>query len=640
VSKADSFDLVVLGTGPGGYVAAIRGAQIGMKVAIVEKDSRLGGTCLLRGCIPTKALLHSADLFSELTHAADHGVIVKEAALDFAKVMARKDKMVTANAKGVEFLMRKNKITVLNGFGRLDGKKRLAVDLNGGETKSIEFKNLIVATGSVPRMLPGLTADAKRIFTSDEILEMKSLPKSMLVLGSGAVGVEFASIFHRFGVDVTIVEMLPRLVPIEDEEVSEALEKSFKKQGIKVATGTRLENIRTTPTGVVADGVSDNGGPKTFEAEMLLVAIGRRPVSENIGLEGTGVKVDRGYLQVDEFLQTAEQNVYAIGDVIPTPWLAHVASHEGIVAVEHMAGRHPHAIDYERGVDAAPLAFGAVLVAISGGAGFLGLHLARRLAADGHAVRTLDLAPLGDAPLEGRVEELHGDVRLAADARRLVVGADVLVHAAAALPIQESRTAIRSVNVEGAAVTLAAAAEAGVRRVVLVSSTAVYGVPERHPIHEDDPLVGVGHYGESKIDAERLCEAFARRGLETVIVRPKTFVGPERLGVFEILFDWIREGRRIPILGDGANRYQLLAVEDLVDAIVRCLEAPVAGEALNVGAARFGTVREDLEELIRHAGSGSRLFPVPARPAEIALRGLELARLRAGEVQGALVLVP
>ena len=185
----------------------------------------------------------------------------------------------------------------------------------------------------------------------------------------------------------------------------------------------------------------------------------------------------------------------------------------------------------------------------------------------------------------------------------------MLVHAAAALPIQESRAAIRSVNVEGAAVTFAAAAEAGVRRVVLVSSTAVYGVPERHPIHEDDPLVGVGHYGESKIDAERLCEAFARRGLETVIVRPKTFVGPERLGVFEILFDWIREGRRIPILGDGANRYQLLAVEDLVDAIVRCLDAPVAGEALNVGAARFGTVREDLEELI--GARGLRLAALP-----------------------------
>jgi len=268
-----------------------------------------------------------------------------------------------------------------------------------------------------------------------------------------------------------------------------------------------------------------------------------------------------------------------------------------------------------------------VLVAISGGAGFLGLHLARRLVAGGHEVRTLDLAPLDDAALEGRVEELRGDVRRTADARRLVAGADVLVHAAAALPIQVSRAAIRSVNVEGAAVTLAAAAEAGVGRVVLISSTAVYGVPERHPIHEDDPLVGVGHYGESKIGAERLCEAFARRGLETVIVRPKTFVGPERLGVFEILFDWIREGRRIPILGDGSNRYQLLAVEDLVDAAVRCLDAPVAGEALNVGAGTFGTVREDLEGLIEHAGSGSRLRPVPARPAEVVLRGLELAHL-------------
>ena len=268
-----------------------------------------------------------------------------------------------------------------------------------------------------------------------------------------------------------------------------------------------------------------------------------------------------------------------------------------------------------------------MLVAISGGAGFLGLHLARRLVGDGYVVRILDLAPLDDPPLAGRVEEVRGDVRLASDARRLVGGADVLVHAAAALPIQVTRDAIRSVNVEGTAVTLGAALEAGVRRVVLISSTAVYGVPERHPIHEDDPLVGVGHYGESKIEAERLCAEFGRRGLEAVVVRPKTFVGPERLGVFEILFDWIREGRRIPILGDGSNRYQLLAVEDLVDAVVRCFGAPVAGEALNIGAGRFGTVREDLEALAAHAGSGSRLRPVPARPAEIALRGLELARL-------------
>ena len=268
-----------------------------------------------------------------------------------------------------------------------------------------------------------------------------------------------------------------------------------------------------------------------------------------------------------------------------------------------------------------------MLVAISGGAGFLGLHLARRLLGDGHDVRTLDLLPLDDPILDGAVDELRGDVRLTVDARRLVAGADVLVHAAAALPIQVSRAAIRSVNVEGTAVTLAAALEAGVRRVVLVSSTAVYGVPERHPILEDDPLVGVGHYGASKIEAEQLCAAFGRRGLEVVIVRPKTFVGPERLGVFEILFDWIREGRRIPILGDGSNRYQLLAVEDLVEAVVRCFDAPAAGEALNIGAARFGTVREDLEALARHAGSGSRLQAVPARPAEVALRGLELARV-------------
>ena len=268
-----------------------------------------------------------------------------------------------------------------------------------------------------------------------------------------------------------------------------------------------------------------------------------------------------------------------------------------------------------------------MLVAISGGAGFFGLHLSRRLLRDGHSVRTLDLAPLDDDELEGGVEEFRGDVRTTADARCLVAGADVLVHAAAALPIQESAEAIRSVNVDGTAVTYVAALEAGVRRAVLISSTAVYGVPERHPIHEDDPLVGVGHYGASKIEAERLCAAFGRRGLESVIVRPKTFVGPERLGVFEILFDWIREGRRIPVLGDGSNRYQLLAVEDLCDAVVRCLDAPVAGEALNVGAARFGTVREDLGALIEHAGSASTLRPIPARPAEVALRALELARL-------------
>ena len=266
--------------------------------------------------------------------------------------------------------------------------------------------------------------------------------------------------------------------------------------------------------------------------------------------------------------------------------------------------------------------------AISGGAGFLGLHLARRLLADRHSVRTLDVAPLDDAELERSVEELRGDVRDPKAARELVEGADVLVHAAAALPIQASRESIRSVNVGGTATLLAAAREAGIRRTIFVSSTAVYGVPEKHPIEEDDPLHGVGWYGESKIEAEGVCLDFVRRGLDAVIVRPKTFIGPERLGVFEILFDWIREGRRIYTLGEGSNRYQLLAVEDLVEAVLLGADADgVAGETVNVGAAEFGTVRDDLQALIDHAGSSSRLRPVPVKPAELALRALELLRL-------------
>jgi nucleoside-diphosphate-sugar epimerase len=266
-----------------------------------------------------------------------------------------------------------------------------------------------------------------------------------------------------------------------------------------------------------------------------------------------------------------------------------------------------------------------MLWSISGGAGFLGLHLARRLLADDHNVRTLDVVALDDQELEASVEELRGDVRDRERVQELVAGADVVVHAAAALPIQASRESIRSVNVGGTENVLQAARDAGVRRVVFISSTAVYGVPEKHPIEEDDPLVGVGWYGESKIDAEGLCRVAA---VETTIVRPKTFIGPERLGVFEILFDWIREGRRIYILGQGHNRYQLLAVEDLVDAIVRAATVPAAArQTFNVGATEFGTVRSDLQALIDHAGSTSRLRPVPVKPAELALRALELLKV-------------
>jgi nucleoside-diphosphate-sugar epimerase len=266
-----------------------------------------------------------------------------------------------------------------------------------------------------------------------------------------------------------------------------------------------------------------------------------------------------------------------------------------------------------------------MLWALSGGAGFLGLHLARRLLDEGHDVRSLDVAPLDDRELEAAVEELRGDVRDPDAVRTLVRGADVVVHAAAALPIRASRAAIRSINVHGTENVLLAARDADVPRVVFISSTAVYGVPEKHPIVEDDPLVGVGWYGESKIDAEALCRVAA---VETTILRPKTFVGPERLGVFEILFDWIREGRRIYILGRGDNRYQLLAVGDLVDAVLRAAtSAAAANEALNVGATEFGTVRDDLGALIAHARSESRLQRVPVKPAELTLRALELLRV-------------
>ena len=268
-----------------------------------------------------------------------------------------------------------------------------------------------------------------------------------------------------------------------------------------------------------------------------------------------------------------------------------------------------------------------MLWAISGGAGFLGLHLARRLLAAGHSVRSLDLVALADPELEREVDELRGDVRDPAAADRLAEHADVLVHAAAALPIRGSGREIRSVNVDGTANLLTAAREARIGRSILVSSTAVYGIPKTHPIDEESPLHGVGDYGRSKIEAEDIARRFAHEGLDVVVLRPKTFIGPERLGVFEILFDWIREGRRIPILGDGSNHYQLLAVEDLVEAILLSAAAPVAGETLNVGATEFGTVRSDLEALIAHAGSASTLRPVPARPAEVALRALELARL-------------
>jgi dihydrolipoamide dehydrogenase len=344
--STEQFDVTVIGSGPGGYVAAIRGAQLGLKVAIVEKDKRLGGTCTLRGCIPTKQLLMSAHYYEKAQKdLADFGVQVSEVRLAFADVQKRKEKVVMKNSKGIEFLMKKNAITVFKGAGRMALPGRVEVTGDGGQKQTINTKNIIIATGSVVRPIPGFETDGERVVNSDHILELKQVPKSLIVVGSGAVGTEFASVYSRFGADTTLVELLPRLMPLEDEEISKELEKSFRKRGIKSLTGTKLEKVEKTDAGVRATGKDAKGGDVSLEAEMLLVAVGRMPFTEGLGLEGTKVKVERGYVHVDEFCRTAEPNVYAIGDVIPTPALAHLASKEGILVVEQIAGQKAHPIN-------------------------------------------------------------------------------------------------------------------------------------------------------------------------------------------------------------------------------------------------------------------------------------------------------
>ena len=341
----EQFDVTIIGSGPGGYVAAIRAGQLGLKVAIVEKDSRLGGTCTLRGCIPTKQMLMSAHIYEQMQHAADFGVQASGIQLAFADVQKRKEKVVLKNSKGIEYLMKKNKVTVFKGTGKLVLPGKVEVSDADGKKQTLETKNIIIATGSVVRPIPGFETDGNRVVNSDHILELKDVPKSLIVMGSGAVGVEFASVYSRFGAETTIVELLPRLVPLEDEEVSKELERSFRKRGIKSQVDTKLEKLERTETGVRVTGKTGKGEEVTLEAEMLLVAVGRMPYTQGLGLEGTKIKVDRGFVQVDEFQQTAEKGVYAIGDVVPTPLLAHLASKEGIVAVEHMAGKNPRPIN-------------------------------------------------------------------------------------------------------------------------------------------------------------------------------------------------------------------------------------------------------------------------------------------------------
>ncbi len=343
---AEERDLIIIGSGPGGYVAAIRAGQLGMKVAVVERDPKFGGTCLHRGCIPTKALLHTASLLDEIRRAEQFGIRAGEADLDLSLAHRYKDGVVDKNARGIEFLFKKNGVEGLHGVGRLVGADEVEVAGADGR-KTHRSKHILLATGSVPRELPFARSDGERILNSDHILNVSRVPRSLVVLGAGAVGSEFASIFASFGSKVTLVEMLPRLLPVEDEEISKELARVSKKRGIKVLTGTKLAAAEEAGAGLRLRLEKERGGEEV-EADMLLVAVGRAPVTEGLGLESVGVKVEKGYVQVNDSMQTAVPHIYAIGDVNQkTPWLAHVASAEGILAVEHMAGRPVRPINYD-----------------------------------------------------------------------------------------------------------------------------------------------------------------------------------------------------------------------------------------------------------------------------------------------------
>jgi dihydrolipoamide dehydrogenase len=349
---AQSFDVIVIGAGTGGYVAAIRAAQLGLKTAVVERQKALGGTCLIWGCIPTKALLEHAHALKVVQQAGAWGVDIggAEPKLDLSRVQARKDKIVTGLTKGVEYLFKTNGITWIKGTARLLGDGRVAV--SDGEAADLQAKQIIVATGSSPRSVPGVEIDRKRIITSDEAIHVKDVPKSIVILGSGAVGVEFASIFHSFGSKVTIVELLPALVPVEDEAVSAELEKSFKKRGIAVHTGTTVTSAKATGTGVELTAELPGGKAQALQAEYLLVATGRGPVTAGLGAEDVGLAMERGYIRVDELYRTSVAGISAIGDVItlggrPHPQLAHVSSAEGVLVAERLAGQEVRPINYD-----------------------------------------------------------------------------------------------------------------------------------------------------------------------------------------------------------------------------------------------------------------------------------------------------
>jgi dihydrolipoamide dehydrogenase len=357
------YDVIVIGAGTGGYVAAIRAAQLGLKTAVVEKQRALGGTCLLWGCIPTKALLEHAHALKVVQHAKEWGVTIGvtpgattgsgqgPVGIDMNQVQARKDRVVTGLTKGVEFLFKKNTIDWIKGTARLTGNG--GVDVFEGEKQTLRArKEIIVATGSTPRGVPGIEIDRTRIITSNEAIGLREVPKTLVIMGSGAVGVEFASIFSRFGSDVTIVELLPRLVPVEDEAVSAELEKTFRKQGITSHTSARVTTAKVNGDGVDVDVQLADGTTKTIRTDYLLVATGRGPVTTGLNAEGVGLQIDKGYIKVDTQFRTNVPGISAVGDVITFgapghPQLAHVSSAEGILTAERIAGRETRPINYD-----------------------------------------------------------------------------------------------------------------------------------------------------------------------------------------------------------------------------------------------------------------------------------------------------
>ena len=338
-----TYDIIVLGSGPGGYVTAIRAAQLGMKTAIVEKES-LGGVCLNWGCIPTKALLKSAQVFEYLKHADDYGLTVKDYDKDFNAVVNRSRDVAAGMSKGVQFLMKKNKIDVIEGFGKVLPGKKVAVE-NQGKTTEYTAKNIIIATGARSRELPALPQDGKKVIGYRQAMTLKKQPKELIVVGSGAIGIEFAYFYNAMGTKVTIVEYLDRIVPVEDEEVSKQLERSFKKSGIQIMTQSEVTKVDTSGKGVTAT-VKKAKGEETLKADLVLSAVGIKTNIENIGLEEVGIAVDRDKILVDDFYQTNMPGYYAIGDVTKGPALAHVASAEGILCVEKIAGHSVTPLDY------------------------------------------------------------------------------------------------------------------------------------------------------------------------------------------------------------------------------------------------------------------------------------------------------